>query len=155
MRIPLGNGQGFALIDDADAALVTGYHWHLHRRPNTNYAKASRTTGRRQQPYMHVLILGQRGVDHINGDGLDNRRANLRKAGQVLNLANQRPQVGRSSRYKGVSWYVPTRRWRASIKTCGRQRHLGYFDQEADAARAYDRAALDAWGEYARLNFPR
>lgn len=152
-RIPLANGRGFALIDDADAELVGRYSWHLHVTPHTNYADTWLTAPRRKV-LMHVLLMGQRGIDHINHDGLDNQRENLRVATQGQNLANQRPIRGGSSRYKGVSWHAQRSRWRADIRLAGRTRFLGYFTDQADAARAYDAAALTAWGEFAGLNFP-
>jgi hypothetical protein len=103
---------------------------------------------------MHRLILGLSlgdpdQIDHINGDKLDNRRSNLRIATRSQNLANQQKSRGAtSSRYKGVHWDRSKQKWRATI----RSQHLGCFASEEDAARAYNRAARQAWGEYAYLN---
>lgn len=86
-------------------------------------------------------------IDHVNGDRTDNRLTNLRLATAVQNQANRRCAVG----LKGVSLHQPTGKWRATIGN----RHLGLFETDADAARAYDEAAVAAWGEYAAPNFPR
>jgi hypothetical protein len=103
---------------------------------------------------MHVLITGiSTGLDHANGDGLDNRRENLRPAGQDLNSANMRPAIpGQSSRFKGVRRHSEGK-WEARIRV-GHPIYLGLFSDEEAAARAYDTAARAAWGEFARPNFP-
>lgn len=107
---------------------------------------------------MHRVILGladddPRRVDHGNRDKLDNRRANLRIATPEQNGANRTKfRSGEfSSAYKGVCRYRG--RWQAVIRVDGRLRRLGFFDDEGEAARAYDQAALDAWGPYACLNY--
>lgn len=99
---------------------------------------------------MHTFLTGWDFVDHRNGDGLDNRRANLRPATAAQNAANQQLSIANTTGYKGVSLYR-NGRFRASIQ----RRHLGYFDTAADAARAYDAAALDLFGDFAHLNFER
>jgi hypothetical protein len=91
-------------------------------------------------------------VDHINGDGLDNRKSNLRLATRAQNGCNLRPQQGKSSRFKGVAWHV-CGKWRAHISPNRTQIALGLFDDEIDAALAYDMAALAQFGEFARPNF--
>lgn len=112
--------------------------------------------------YMHRIILARklarplrRGeqVDHINGNPLDNRRANLRLA---TNTQNQRNSRARSaSGYKGVTWHKRDCKWQAQIQHNGQLRHLGYFNSRIEAARAYDDAARQLFGPYAALNFPR
>jgi hypothetical protein len=91
-------------------------------------------------------------VDHINGDGLDNRRCNLRFATQAQNQANQRSARGSSSMFKGVGWFKQTKRWVARIKKDKKEYHLGYFDDEIKAAEAYDIKAKELFGEFAKLN---
>jgi hypothetical protein len=99
---------------------------------------------------------GAKGVDHINHDGLDNRRANLRLATPSQNLGNKRPQRGGSSPYKGVSlqtsWHPIGRPWKASIDIDGRTKSIGYFATEVEAANAYDEAAIAKWGDFALTN---
>lgn len=149
-----------ALVDDQDYALVAVHRWSIMEeiragRPYGPYARTYVTLpgGRQVTIRMHNLILDCAGVDHINQNGIDNRRANLRPATKSQNAANQRPVKGKTSQFKGVCWYRATK-WQAYITVSGNRRHLGYFDAEEDAARAYDTAALAAWGDYACLNFP-
>lgn len=93
-------------------------------------------------------------VDHINGNGLDNRRSNLRLATVNMNRWNMNGRRSAST-YKGVS-LVPdgSGMWRARICFLSKKQELGKYDNEADAARAYDRRARELHGEFARLNFP-
>jgi AP2 domain len=151
-----------ALIDNEDYELVSQHRWFIDEltRPGRDsgpYAQANirHPDGRHTTIRMHKLITGWPQTDHINHDGLDNRRANLRPATGSQNLANQRTQDGRTSSFKGVWWRSDTRKWAAMIKVNGHKRHLGDFAAEDDAACAYDVAALAAWGEYAHLNFPK
>lgn len=95
---------------------------------------------------MHRVVAGEPPcgleIDHINGNGLDNRRANLRFVTHAQNLANQRPQQGRTSRFRGVCWLRRDQVWRAQIKSGGKTCYLGCFADEEDAARAYDASAV-------------
>lgn len=90
--------------------------------------------------------------DHRNGDGLDNRKSNLRPATISNNNANQRPRKLTSSKYKGVS--KAPGGWRSAISVDGTFHYLGLFADEASAAEAYDDAAVRLRGEFARTNFP-
>jgi hypothetical protein len=141
------------LIDAADADLVASYCWYAFRVRRVWYV-ASDDKGYRI--YLHRLLMNApegMEVDHINGDGLDNRRCNLRVCTHEQNLANQRHQLRATySPYKGVTWCKRTKRWRAQIKAHQQHVNLGTFTNERDAAIAYNRAAREAWGEYARLN---
>lgn len=92
-------------------------------------------------------------VDHINGNPLDNRRANLRLATRAQNARNSRGWS--SSGFKGVYWHKRRSRWQTEIRYNGQKRFLGYFDTPIEAARAYDDAARELYGEFAALNFPR
>ena len=97
--------------------------------------------------------MGFKGIDHIDGNGLNNQRYNLRRATVVQNSANF---GGRGiSPYRGVRWHKEGRRWVVQIQVNGKNRHVGLFDDETEAAHAYDERAYEAWGSYARLNFPR
>ena len=150
-----------ALVDDEDYELVTRYRWHVLElqnpgcRPVGPYAVTQITQGgRRVELFMHTLITGYPMTDHIDHNGLNNVRSNLRSATASQNNYNSRPQVGTSSQYKGVHWASRDRRWRAGIKHGGKSRYLGTFWTEKDAALAYDTAAREFFGEYALLNFP-
>lgn len=159
MTVPLHgkNAEGrAALVDDADYDLVMTYRWNANLRGNTTYAMAYRRGSGRPSVniMMHKLITGWPQTDHVNHDGLDNQRANLRPATQSQNQANALPRGG-TSRYRGVCWFGRRDKWMARITISGRGVFLGYFTGEEDAARAYDHAALAAWGEYARPNFPK
>lgn len=105
---------------------------------------------------MHRVIMGEpRGlvVDHIDGNSLNNRRSNLRVCTVSQNHQNQRFRGG-LSRYKGVCFLKKINKWRANIGFDGRRMHIGCFDNEVDAAKAYDRKAGELFGEFAYLNFP-
>jgi len=102
---------------------------------------------------MHTLITGWSFVDHRNGDGLDNRRQNLRPANDSKNQMNARMRSDNPSGFKGVC--ADRHRWMARIQLDGRRTYLGYFATPQEAARAYDAAAVELFGEYARPNFPQ
>lgn len=156
VSIPLTQGQT-ALIDEADADLVRQFRWRAFRCGHTWYAirDVRLETGRRSVQQMHTFITGFAVTDHINGNGLDNRRANLRDATQAQNCRNTRKRSGSSSRFKGVAWFRRTRRWAAQIQHEGKIISLGYHASEEGAALAYDAAARAYFGEFAALNFPR
>lgn len=151
-----------ALVDDADFDLVRQFPWTLQedtregRLVHGPYAVTRVITleGKVAPLAMHKLLTRWALTDHINHDTLDNRRANLRPASATQNSANRRKGPGKTSKYKGVHWNGRDKTWVASIGLNGRKKHLGRFADEESAARAYDTAALDAWGEYAHLNFP-
>lgn len=142
-----------ALVDDADLErVIAAGSWQLSKCGGLLYAQHG---GNRTGVRLHTFLTGWTLVDHINGDGLDNRRANLRPATPGQNAANMRRPRNNTSGFKGVTLYRRTGRWRAHITVDQRQRHLGYFDTAEEAAHAYDTAATQTWGEYARLNYPK
>jgi hypothetical protein len=152
--IKLTKGQ-VAIVDDSDVALLSRYNWCADKIGKTWYAK-SRFGGRVH--YMHRLLMGEppgRLIDHRDGDGLNNRRSNLREATHSTNLANSRgPEArGKSSRFKGVS-LNHNRNWSARIMVRYKGTHLGVYPSEEAAAKAYDCAARHYFGEFAKLNFP-
>lgn len=156
-RIPLGDDL-FALVDDDDFAWLSEYSWSATQedpKRNTRYAHTiCRIDGKRVQVLMHRLIAGaKRGqlVDHWNGEGLDNQRRNLRKCTHTENMRNRRVSRTNKLGLKGV--YADRGRFRAIIMIRKRQLNLGGFDNPSYAARAYDRAATEHFGEFARLNF--
>lgn len=151
--IPIANHDARAIVDATDAPLVAGRSWSLHE---AGYATCTVTRdGSDTKLYMHQLVLlvaAPLTVDHANLNRLDNRRSNLRPATRAQQQQNRGPQSNSRSGLKGVSWHRQHRRWRATIRLDGRHVHLGLFDDPTEAARAYDVAALSAWGEFARTN---
>lgn len=154
--IPLTQGK-FATIDEADVELVSQYRWHACDRGRTFYAATSRdrrSTG--EVIYLHRLLAKpnpDQHVDHINGDGLDCRRANLRLCTDAENRRNMRKTRG-ASRFKGVSVdpRQPGKPWCASIHYENKKVSLGSYETEVEAARAYNAAAVELHGQFANLN---
>lgn len=145
-------GSYRAVIHEEDAELVAPYHWYARRTGgDVIYAERSWFKGGRGHEYMHKRLSGYRLTDHENGNGLDNRRCNLREATHRENCRNSGKRLG-SSKFKGVSWHRQRSKWRAQVVADGRNHNLGLFASEAAAARAYDVAALELHGEFAKTN---
>jgi hypothetical protein len=157
--IPVGQGK-YAIVDVDDYERLAKYKWSVHYDGNTYYAfrHSSRASGKkRQRLWMHHEIIDiPEGLvcDHINHNGLNNRRANVRPATVSQNNCNTRKRGQTTSRYRGVSQAARPNKWRGQIRVNGRLIHLGVFDDEVDAAKAYDTAARKYHGEFAVLNFP-
>ena len=156
--IPLSGGF-VALVDEEDYGRLSQHKWFAQRGKRTTYAARDQHAPARRRMYMHREILGlpdgrTMNADHKNGNGLDNRRENLRVGTQSQNLAN-RAGWGKTSRYKGVTWNKKRGVWVASVCVNYKHHFLGHFSLEEEAARAYDVAALQHRGEFARLNFPK
>jgi hypothetical protein len=166
LPLPLGTRaiqltQGkYALVDDADYEWLSQWLWFADSNGRHWYAVRnlrSASDGKRGIVSMHREILDiapQLVVDHINGDGLDNRRCNLRPATPGENLCNRGATKSNKSGYKGIEMDKRNSRWRAVIRMNGIRKRLGVFDTAEDAARAYDAAAKELHGEFAWLNFP-
>ncbi len=158
MKIELTHGH-FAVIDDGDFKKVSVHRWHtyINEKKNTFYAATNTVIdGKRTTLRMHRVIMDAKTgqiVDHIDMDGLNNRKGNLRFVDRRGNSANRKSYRGSSSKYKGVSRFRGNR-WKAQINTGGKVRYLGCFIKEEHAARAYDAIAAEEFGEFARLNFP-
>ena len=146
------------IVDDADYVVLASWKWRvLDNRHGQFYA--IRSSPRRIKPrrtvLMHREILDAPTgvmVDHINGDGLDNQRNNLRLCTNAQNQQNRRKHATASSRYKGVCWDKSVDKWLARIGPHGKVQILGWHASELEAARAYDRAAHEMCGEFARFN---
>jgi len=161
--LPLSQNK-FAIVDAEDYHRLSKYKWCLSRTPHTNYAmrrtKGKRVKGKRvkrKSIMMHRFILNAPRhlvVDHINHNGLDNRKKNLRLCTRAQNNRNSRSFRKKTSRYKGVSWDKRRKRFLACIRCNGKYYYLGRFKSETDAAKAYDRKARELFGQFAFLNFP-
>jgi hypothetical protein len=156
MEIPLTQGI-VALVDDEDYEALSQFKWHTERSGDRFYARRKITVGpgRQDNVRMHHSIMETTDqVDHENGNGLDNRRANLRLASQAQNQQNRGISKANSSGFKGVSWNKRKQRWIAYIHVGGKQHYLGAFSTPEQAALAYDRAAREKFGEFAHCNLP-
>lgn len=151
--VPLTQGQ-VAVIDAEDAENILAYRWHF----SGGYAWRKRQPEEAPGPSniaMHCQLLdvdpGQV-VDHIDFDGLNNRRGNLRPATRSQNVMHGRTHRDGMSGYRGVSWDRERQKWRVSIAANGRQHTIGRFDRLDDAVRARDEAAARLHGEFAWSN---
>jgi hypothetical protein len=155
-EITLSNGM-VALIDDGDAETIGRYKWHASttKRSKTHYAKA-RITHPQVGSFMHRVILcfPLLTVDHINGNGLDNRRCNLRFCTHQQNSLNVRNRLcPKTSRFRGVYFCKTTKKWCAQIRHNMKLITIGSFNDELSAAIAWDERALQLRGDFAILNF--
>jgi hypothetical protein len=149
-HIALTKGK-FAIVDAADYDYLSRFRWHAKEARGRFYA-ATVIDGK--SVTMHQLLMDPppgKVIDHINGNGLDNRRQNMRICTPQQNRRNTRPRR-KSSAFIGVSRRGD--KYKARIKHNGREVHLGTFDDETQAARARDRAARKLHGPFAWLNFP-
>lgn len=155
-RIPLTKGME-ALVDDQDYDYLMQWKWHA-AKGGKYAARDTRSFDRAYGEiiYMHNVIATRRGllgkVDHRNRDTLDNRRENLRSASCSENSANRGPQENNTSGYKSVTWDAARQRWKTQLKKNGRHVFQKRFDDIDDAAKAYNKAALEHFGEFAVLN---
>lgn len=159
ITIPLTQDQ-VAVIDTADAALIQQYTWRAEKRRDTWYAttriRSTKAKSGWSTTYMHRLLLPPPDrmlvVDHINGDGLDNRRRNLRLVTHAQNHWNSHNSYAASSKYKGVYWHTLRGQWHAKLMHKGKTICAGFHGSEQTAALAYNAAAAHWFGEYACLN---
>ena len=156
-EIELTQGK-FAVVDSADCEWLSKFKWHAHERGRTWYARRAAST---KTVFMHRAILEYHGsdltsgeVDHVNGDGLDNRKSNLQIVSHAENIRKSRVQKNNTSGFRGVSWHKGDRRWQAFVEVDNIRKYLGSFKNKIDAALAYDQAAKKYFGRFATLNLP-
>ena len=158
-RIYLGDDE-WTIVDPDVYYRLGHYKWHLKGSNGKKlYAVRDVKTGpgRTKQLSLHREIMNEPEgffVDHKNNDSLDNREANLRAATRSQNCQNVPKRKNTSSQFIGVSFSKEEKKWRAYITYKGKRIYLGYFDNEIDAARAYDAAARRLYGPDAKVNFP-
>lgn len=142
------------LVDDEDYEKVQQHQWYEYEYKRTSYAKA--IIDGKSISMQEFILPSPPGflVDHKNGEGLDNRRFNLRHATLQQQRQNVRKHNNSTSKYKGVSWCNDRDKWVVQICINGKQTNLGRFYSEETAARIYDEAAKKYFGEFAKLNFP-
>ena len=153
-------GKYFALVDDEDFERVNKFRWCMDIQHGIYYAVRTvrDNTGRCSQEIMHRKIMNcetEKIIDHIDGNGLNNQKSNLRFCTNQQNQMNRKPNEKSESRFKGVVFdHNNNNKCRALIRNNGKLKSIGYFKNEIDAAKAYDKAAKECFGEFARLNFP-
>jgi hypothetical protein len=159
--IPLTR-EKVTIIDREDYDKVKKYKWHAHKQPNKNRFIFYAVARNEEQPIsLHRLITNAKTgeeVDHINGCGLDNRKSNLRIATSQENHRNSRKRLRyknkpTTSKYKGVYWNSRDKIWQSRITRNSKLIYLGSFDNEKEAASAYDAKAVEIFGKFARTNF--
>lgn len=146
-KIPLTQGL-FATVDLDDLPKVIGKNWYAAKGKHTFYALRD---GQKMHRLLAAVPDGQV-VDHKDGDGLNNRRENLRICNTIHNTWNQRLRRDNLSGFKGVQFHRTTGKWRARIRVLGKLISLGLHEDKVAAAKAYNRAAVEHFGEFARLN---
>jgi len=157
-RIRLTQGK-YSIVDPEDYDRLAKHKWWTSRQGRSYYATrcASIGNGRKKCIWMHRVIMNARDgqfIDHINHNGLDNRKANLRFASHAQNSWNKRKQRGKhSSKFKGVSWFNHAKKWQVRIQANGMKIFVGSYKKEINAAKAYDAAARKFHKEFAVLNF--
>lgn len=159
--IPLTKGKE-ATVDNIDYSWASQFRWQAlesKRKGSQSVWYATRKESHSGPTlYMHreiAMRMGLNGrfvVDHVDRNGLNNARNNIRKCLQRQNLTNRCKSLGKSSRFKGVYFYKRLQLWCARIKLPSKFIHLGYFDRESDAAKKYNEQAIIHFGEFALLN---
>lgn len=149
-----------AIVDDEDFEYLNQWKWHIKNngRKKVYYAVRGiwdneRNNNRFVRMHREILKASKDlEIDHINGNGLDNRRCNLRICNGTQNKGNIKMWENNTSGYKGVGYMKKLKKWRARIHFENKEFHLGLFETPQDAARAYNQAALKYFGEFALLN---
>ena len=159
-KIPLTRGY-YTIVDQCDYERMRQYKWqvNVHNGKPRQAGRTERKNNKQCYLTMHREIMNppkHMVVDHINRNPLDNRRANLRLATPQQNTWNRYfYKDGISSKYYGVSLDKESNRWKVRIAVDGESKFIGYFDDEREAAKAFDAEALKHRGDFAYLNFPK
>lgn len=147
------------IVDDEDFDHLNQWKWNIHTTKWTSYAKRINynSNGTKTIVYMHRQIMGvtDRSIvcDHIDHNGLNNQRSNLRVCSVSQNNSNRTIKKGKTtSRFLGVYFYKPRNKFVAKLTNNHKSNHLGYFTSEVEAALAYNKKAIETHGEFAKLN---
>jgi hypothetical protein len=152
-EIRLTNGM-IAQVSDEDFDELNKFTWSAAKQCRTYYPMRDiYSNGTHTRIKMHTIIMNGKLTDHIDNNGLNNQRSNLRECTPSQNSMNTRSHLGSSSKYKGVSWASRFKKWRAEIYHNKKNVYLGMFKDEIDAARAYDEKCKEFFGEWGKLNF--
>lgn len=159
-EIQLTQGK-ITLVDDEDFEFLSQWKWQFHigHSRHTGYARRSEYPlgryGKQKLIWLHHIVMNVLtgfNVDHINGNGLDNQKVNLRICDNSQNQHNARLRKDNKSGYKGVSFYKTRQIWQVQITIKTKKIHVVYFENKETAALAYNAAAREYFGEFARLN---
>jgi hypothetical protein len=155
-EIQLSQGK-VAIVNDERFEFLNSFKWSACKYDNNYYAiRHTYINSKRVNQRMHILIMGDNPlklhIDHRDGNGLNNQDDNLRFCTRSQNLMNQYVRKNKSSKYKGVCWDAKLNKFRAQIKLNKKTQSLGQFNNEIDAAKAYNVAAKELFKEFARLN---
>lgn len=156
-------GDTLTFVDDEDYEYLNQWKWYLQVTDGKQYiirsVPARENNGIRTSKSMHIEIINRHFnleyevIDHKDGNGLNNQKCNLRPCSQGGNVKNRCSAKSSTSKYLGVGWDSYNKSWKAQIRIKGKSTHLGSFQDEIDAAKAYDEAAKLYHGEFANLNF--
>lgn len=150
--LSLQNTDQLCLIDVEDKDKVTSRKWWWYGSKNHRYAVTYDNNQYPRTILLHRFLTAFKRTDHKNGVRFDNRKLNLRNCSQRQNCANRVKSAGYTSKFKGVSWEKANKKWRAQIKSRTSAIYLGLFDDETEAAIAYNNKAKELFKEFALLN---
>lgn len=142
------------LVDDENYEFLSQWKWYAVKHGKTYYARRNlpKKNGKRGFVTIHQLLFGN-GRDHIDRNGLNNQKENIRQATQHQNICNRSLYSTNKSGFRGVSWKEENKKWQSSIRYNGATKYLGYFDSVVKAACAYDDKAIELFGAFAQPNF--
>lgn len=148
------HGRKVVLVDDEDYDELIKFRWYVSKGKAGNFYVRRCVGQKKIKMHRHVLGLTNPEIkgDHIDGDGLNNQRDNLRSATHLQNNFNRKPLANASSKYLGVHWHDITKKWKAEISVGNRNIYLGVYKTQYQAAFAYNYAAKSLRGEFANLN---
>ena len=145
-------GDHIVIVDDEDFGFLSSWKWHIHISGGNKYVRGYPTGNRKAGlTYMHRILTGAtrgKDVDHANGCGLDNRKANLRICTRTQNNANRHFVQTNTSKYKGVHFESITQKWRAEVTFNGVRFRLGRFNTQEEAAEAYRTKSEELFGKF-------